>query len=354
MKSFKLLGQVSLIILSSIFFSCSPSTTLHILKPADIMVSDEVQTIGTIDRSMPSSGWHNFIEGLLTGENIGQDKRGRHEAIAGFTDVLTQTPRFNVKAILTELTGSKTGASMAEPLSWDKIDQLCKEYQVDAIAAIEMFDSDLNYSRNKSDEKYKDKDGKERTRVNYSVDRRMEIRVGFRLYDNKSKTVADEFIVSANDSESASGDSRDKADRNLKNVDSQVRRIALNTGKIYAKRIAPLYITEERSFQRKVPTNKDAFEKALEAAKKENWTRAAEIWNTLATNSSDPKTAGRSCYNLAIACEAQGKLELALEWAEKSWKNYNLKAGRKYVNILKDRIADQKRVSEQMKSRSKT
>lgn len=220
MKTNKRIGIISLLALASFFFSCSPSTTLHILKPADIMVSDEVQTVGTIDRSMPSNGWHNFLEGLLTGENIGQDKRGRHEAIAGFTEVLTKTPRFNVKAILTELTGSKSGASMAEPLTWDQIDQLCKNYQVDAIAAIEMFDSDLNYSRSKSNEKYKDKDGKEHTRVNHSVDRHMEIRIGFRLYDNKTKTMADEFIVSANDNESATGDSKEQAERNLKSVDS--------------------------------------------------------------------------------------------------------------------------------------
>ncbi|HMG16663.1 MAG TPA: hypothetical protein VK590_14495, partial [Saprospiraceae bacterium] len=106
-----------LLIITAIFCSCAPSTTLRILKPADIMVSDQVQSIGTIDRSMPANGWHNFFEGLITGENIGQDKRGRKEAIAGFTNVLDKTPRFNIKAILTELTGSKTGASMAEPLS---------------------------------------------------------------------------------------------------------------------------------------------------------------------------------------------------------------------------------------------
>ena len=334
-------------------YSCGPKTSIRILKPADIMVSDQIQNIGTIDRSVPESGFSNVLEGLLTGEDIGQDKRGRREAISGFTYVLTQTPRFNIKAITTELTGSKSGATMAEPLSWAEVDKLCKDYKVDGLAVLELFDSDLNYNRSSYNEKYKDKNGKEQSRKKYQVERKMEIRTGFRLYDNVNKIITDEFVVSANDSDSGNGDSGDQADRNLTNIHDQVKRLAQNAGKIYAKRIAPLYVTEDRAFQRKVKTNKDSFEKALEAAKREDWVKAGEIWNSL-SNSTDPKTAGKAAYNMAIVSEAQGQLNLSLEWAEKAYNKYNLKAAKSYISVLKNRIADQEKLQKQMKSRQKT
>lgn len=339
---------------SLIIASCSPTTSIKVLKPAAIFIPDHVQTIGTLDRSKPESGFKNVLEGLLTGEEIGQDKRGRQAAIKGFSKILSQTPRFTIKPIATELTGSKEGASMTSPLNWDEVEKLCKTYQVDAIAMLEMFDSDQNSRRSTSSEKYKDKNNKELTRTRYHIDRRMEVRTGFRIYDNINKVVIDEFVTSATDEDSSSGLSESEASNSLPNVYDQVQAAALDAGSIYAKRIAPLYETLTRSFQRKVPTNKDAHEKALLAAKKQDWKQAAEIWNTMATTSENTKTKARACYNLAIVCEAQGELQLAADWAEKSFASYGLKAGKAYYEKLKQRIEDNERLKVQMRSRNKT
>ncbi len=337
-----------------VFMSCSPTTSIKVLKPAAIYIPDHIQVIGTLDRSMPESGFKNIMEGIFSGEEIGQDKRGRRAAIQGFSKVLSQTPRFTIKPVQTELTGSKDGASMTAPLDWSEVDKLCKSYQLDALATLEMFDSDQIFRRTTNNEKYKDKNNKELTRTRYNIERRMEIRTGFRIYDNINKVVIDEHVTSAFDEDSGNGLSDSEASNSLRNVYDQVQEAGVQSGGIYARRIAPLYETLSRSFKRKVPTNKDAHEKALVAVKKKDWKQASEIWHTMATTSSNTKTKANACYNLAIVYEAQGELQLAAEWAEKSFASYGLKAGKTYLEIIKQRIEDNERLKVQMRSRNKT
>ncbi|MBK7407804.1 MAG: hypothetical protein IPJ40_06820 [Saprospirales bacterium] len=101
--------------------SCMHSTTLQVLQPADMRIPEHLTTIATIDRSKPSNGFVNVLEGLFTGETIGQDKRGRLRALDGLTHSLTRTPRFQVKPTDIELEGTNTGNNMAPPLPGRKL-----------------------------------------------------------------------------------------------------------------------------------------------------------------------------------------------------------------------------------------
>jgi len=50
------------------------------------------------------------------------------------------------------------------------------------------------------------------------------------------------------------------------------------------------------------------------------------------------KIAGRACYNMAIINEINGNLDEALQWAQKSYEDYNDKMGIRYARILENRI----------------
>ena len=71
----------------------------------------------------------------------------------------------------------------------------------------------------------------------------------------------------------------------------------------------------------------------------DNWERASEIWRQL-VDQADPKTAGRAAHNLAVASERLSKLELALQWAEKAYVDFGNKSSRMYMQILRQRLAD--------------
>ena len=115
--------QVFLVsILTSIFLaSCTSTIELQMLQPADLFMPEHLQTIALADRSRPSKGFNNVVEGLITGEGIGQDRRGRMRALEGLARTLTRTPRFDVKSTNIEMEGSPAGNSFPAPLPWAEV-----------------------------------------------------------------------------------------------------------------------------------------------------------------------------------------------------------------------------------------
>ena len=47
------------------------------------------------------------------------------------------------------------------------------------------------------------------------------------------------------------------------------------------------------------------------------WLKAAEIWNKQSRNK-NPRMAAKACYNMALACEMEGKLDAAIDWLVQS------------------------------------
>lgn len=334
-----------------LFSACSPSISLQVLQPADMIVPEHIQTIVTIDRSKPEKGFSNFLEGLVTGEAISQDREGRKAALASLTDALSRTPRFNVKHSGIELIGSKGGNSFAAPLDWKEVEKLCRQYDAQALVAIETYDSDNNISYSTRQEKYK-KDGKEYTRTKYDARLDLAIRIGWRFYDPKTKVIIDEYTSRDQQSASRTGDTQDEARRYLQSQTSISREASKAAGADYGMRIAPIWITVSRPFYDSGKGSaSDKMEEAARLAKSDQWDKAAEIWRALLKTSIDNKSAGRAAYNLAVANERAGLLESAVEWAQRAYTQYGNKKGESYIVELKNRISDQARLKQQLKDK---
>ena len=331
--------------------SCSPTTPLQVLQPAEMVVPDHVQTIVTLDRSKPEKGFENFLEGLITGENIGQDREGRRFALEGLTSALTRTPRFDVKHTGIEKTGSRGGNSFAAPLPWSEVEQLCRDYGGDALVAIETFDSDNSVAYEEERNKRKDEDGNEYTEISYEAELNMAVRIGWRFYDPKSRVILDEFTVIQNARDFASDDTKDEALRRLIDQTTITRDVSFDAGAQYGMRIAPVWITVNRPFY---DSGKGKFDdemaRAARFARADQWEEAAQIWRNV-IRQADAKTAGRAAFNMAVANERKGLLDSALEWAQRAYTDFNNKKARNYIRDLQIRISDQERLKEQMKDR---
>ncbi|MFN7116443.1 MAG: DUF6340 family protein [Saprospiraceae bacterium] len=341
-----------IIAISTILFSaCSPTIPLEVLQPADMIVPDHIQTIVTVDRSKPEKGFSNFLEGLITGENIAQDREGRKVALQGLTDALSRTPRFTVKHSGIELIGSKGGNSFAAPLEWKEVEKICRQYDAQALVTVETYDSDNSITYNTRQEKYK-KDGKEFTRTKYDARLDMTIRIGWRFYDPKTKVIIDEYTATAHDGATRTGDTQDEARRAVQAQNAISRDVSKVAGANYGMRIAPVWITVHRAFYDSGKGNaSDKMAEAARLAKADQWDKAAEIWRALLNANVDSKTAGRAAYNLAVASERSGLLETAVEWAQRSYTQYGNKKGQGYIVELKNRISDQARLKQQMKDK---
>ncbi|MCB0852196.1 MAG: hypothetical protein KDD63_08250 [Bacteroidetes bacterium] len=337
--------SLSVLLLGS---SCMTTTSLEVLQPAAFGVPDHISTLATVNRSRPGKKVGNVIEGLFTGEAIGQDKSGARRATEGLTYALTQTPRFSVKYTGIEMIG-KGSYDFPEPLPWSVVDSICRAYGTDAVVAIEKFDSNIRRDMSSRERQSKDKEGNVTKWTEYRAEMHTQVKLGWRLYDPVNRVIIDEFEVWEELGWDGTGRSESQANGGLPGQVSAVNDVSYAAGRKYGMRIAPTWVRVSRSFYHKGKGDlKSEMKSAARFAKVDRFTDAAVIWKPIAENSTDPKMAGRAAYNMALAAEWEGKLDLAYEWAKKSYTEYGNTKARSYMDRLQFRIHEQEQLREQM------
>ncbi|MFK7903484.1 MAG: DUF6340 family protein [Chitinophagales bacterium] len=328
--------------------SCNPTTQLQVLQPAAFAVPDHIETVVTINRSIPPKKFWNAVEGLITGETIGQDKEGARNALGELTTALTQTPRFMVKQSGLEMIGSGS-FNLPPPLPWNEVNRICQQYGADALVALEAYDTDILQNCNPREVKSKDKEGNTVIETRYDATLNTAVKLAWRMYDPQKQQIIDEFTVAEGLDWEENADTHDGAIGLLPQRQTTINDVSRIAGGSYGMRIAPIWISVERTYYKDHKKNPQ-MENATRLAKVNNWKAAAAQWQIL-VNSSDEKLAGKATYNMAIANEVEGDLESALEWAQKSYTQFGNGKARSYVDILNQRIREQQEVDRQMNIR---
>ena len=75
-----------------------------------------------------------------------------------------------------------------------------------------------------------------------------------------------------------------------------------------------------------------------------------ELWKKEALNS-DKKISWHANYNMGVACEREGNLDMALVWAKKAYEIGHKSAAGQYISALNYRMAEKARADEQMKGK---
>lgn len=330
-----------------IITSCKTAyISIQILKPAQITLPADIKSIAFVNRSLPDKKDRvkNVIEGALTGEAIFADRIGSEECIKGVLNGLNNSPRFS--ALMPsglDLRGSG-GRQFSDPLDWETVERICKDNGADALACLEVFDSNnrTGMANRKVTKKEKDK---EITYIEYTATLYIDIESGWRVYFPATKQIIDQNVYTDSRSWSSTSDAGKRAEQGLPTKDHAVSDAGFYAGNQYARRISPLWIWVGRDYYKK--GNED-FETARRKVAVNDWKGAAELWQKHISDS-DPKIAGYACYNMALANEMDSTLETAIEWAKKAYVNYKIKNARYYLNTLQQRLNDQYRLDEQMK-----
>lgn len=161
------------------------------------------------------------------------------------------------------------------------------------------------------------------------------IKSGFRIYDNIDKVISDNYVANKSVSLHGRGINPMKAFETILGRKDAVYSASKNIGQEYALRILPYNIRVSREYYVKGTSNFEIGQRRAQAGK---WDSAAELW-LLETKNSDPKIAGRACYNMGIINEINGDLDKAIEWTTISYTDYGDKLALRYLNILKNRKA---------------
>ncbi len=116
-------------------------------------------------------------------------------------------------------------------------------------------------------------------------------------------------------------------------------------GSRFAEFLAPHWIEVERMYYK---SGQIEIKKTEELIKQNRWLEAAEIWKKNTTNK-NKKIAAKSMFNMALACEMNGDMDAAIDWAVKSFHArhkdpYHKGICQNYINILGQRKLDIKRI----------
>jgi hypothetical protein len=320
--------------------------TIPVTEPSVVYVPPNINTIGIIDRSLPSKENEAMdkIDKVLSVEGKNFDKDAAHQTVVGLYDELMNNGRFSYVGIIDSVNVRNPGSGIfPAALSWEAVDRICNEHDVDAIFALSFYDTDTKIDYQVVPVEISGPVGLKIPAVEHHATVTTFIKLGWRIYDPVNRQIRDEFGANHTLVSKGVGINPVVAIESIAGRKEAVMQTSSNLGHQYALRILPYRIRVKRDYYVRGTNN---FEIAKRRAQTGNWDGAAELWEKEVSNSK-LKVSGRACYNLAIINEINGDLDKAIEWASRSYTDTRNKLALRYVNTLQYRVQRNLQLQEQ-------
>lgn len=332
-----------------LFASCSStnSLTMGVVEPARVPIPPDVLRVGIINRSIPSEGNSTLdkIDKILTLEGLNLDKEGAEASVTGLKDELSRINRFEKIVIIDSIEVQRKGLGIfPAALSWDDIEQICEAHDVDILFSLELYDTNTSVDYLPTTVSLPNSFGIKADIPGHRVTLHTALKNGWRVYDPQSKLVLDEFMYNKEIVSVGEGINPMRAIEAVVGRKEAVMELSSGLGNLYALKIRPLRKRVTRNYFVRGTNN---FEIGQRRAQAGDWNGAADLWEQ-ELNNPDGKIAGRACYNMAIINEINGDLDKAMEFASKSYTDYNTRDALRYINILKYRLAEKRELNNQL------
>ncbi len=326
--------------------SCSSIKNISIqvaVKP-EYPISDDIQSLAILNRSMTSrfsdlkadSLEKILIANKMMMDSVFRDSIASDTAIQVAAQALFESGRFDVVIPEARNIIRTDTNSIVNPLDTAFINEICRDFKVDAVLILENFAERLETI-------YTLKNGVSNENGEYSAVTDVSFVSDWRLYRRDNFKPVKRFQVS------------DiifwkHYSYSLEDLYSQMPRIkeALVGGGIEAglkltNYISPKWVNQTRYY---FVTGKDEIDAAIPLIKNNKWEEAAAIWMKYSTTDSKA-VRSKVEYNLALAAEMTGKIDLAIEWGLKSFKTRYSKAAEAYLikldTLLKAELKETKK-----------
>jgi len=316
--------------------SATSQLTMGVKEPARVPIPSDVARIGLINRSVPAEGNESLdkIDKILSLEGLRLDELGAEAALNGLKAELQRSRRFESVTLIDSVASVRKGLGVfPAQMSWDEIDAICDAYNVDVIFSLEFYDTNTNVGYEQKMVSIPNPLGIKADVPGHKVTIRTALKNGWRVYDPHTKYVLDESSFQDNLVSVGEGINPFKAVEAIAGRKEQVLQTSNNLGNAYGLNIRNLTRRVTRTYYVK---GTDNFEIGQRRAQAGDWKGAAELWEHELTHP-DAKIAGRAFYNMAISNEIDGNLDKAMDYASKSYTDYNNKDALRYINILKYR-----------------
>jgi len=329
---------VYLLLIAGILASCKTNQLyLNVIEPAPVTIAKDIKKVGVINRSMPTDETKiiDVIDKALTLEGVDLDKDGAMQAISGLSAELMNNARFEEVKTLSDIDfrTPKLGI-FPVPLSWEIVEKICRETGMDALFALEYYDTDTRLNYTTSDGGTKEVFGVKVPSLVHHARMETIVKTGWRIYDPVNRAIADEFNHVETVAFTGDGPTPLVAVAGMVGRKEAIIDVSSRAGHSYALRIIPFRNRVYRDYFVKGTEN---FNIAKRRAQINQWDAAAELWEK-ETNNPRPKVAGRAYYNMGIINEINGNVNDALYWVQKSYTDYNIRQAKDYSRILENRL----------------
>lgn len=316
------------------FASCRTNPVfINILAPAQVTLSNSIKKVGLLNRSIPvEERKENVLHQINSTGSMAMIREGSAESLRGLKDALMQNTRFeSVRTLDSIMLNAEIIGMFASPLSWDQVEVICRDNNLDALFVLELFDTEFKVGTRLIPATVENPI--QILNAIRNIEMTMMVKTGWRIYDPVAHMVVDEFSLSRSITISVNGNPAAAAEGLIKRKES-VKQTANLAGHLYANRILPAWFRASRDYF--IRGGSENFKIAKRKARSGNWDGAGELWMK-ETSSTKRKPAGRACYNMAIINEINGKPDDAIKWAQKAYEDYNVRLARNYIYILTNR-----------------
>ena len=181
-------------------FSCSSTNrlTMRVAQPAPVYLSQEIKSIGIIDRSLPSEKTKTLdkIEKILSAETKDLDQKGAGASIQGLQAELMASQRFSAVKIISIADLKQKGMGVfPAAISWKTLQEIAEANDVDAIFSLAFYDSDTRVNYRVVPRRIANPLGGSLPAVEHQATVNTLIKNGWRVYDVHQQLLLDELII---------------------------------------------------------------------------------------------------------------------------------------------------------------
>lgn len=312
--------------LMSIFFATSCVTyekvNIQVLKKAQVSLNNEMSKIVLINNSVKRQSKSFSLDSICS-----------KAYFSGLMQLAYNSPRFN-KVFYPEITLINKSINNKSNIDWNRIESIILDSTANGAIVLRNFV--INYTQ---PELYRYQDGS-----GYYSTLQVENEAHWIVYNASNKKIIDDIIIKDTLYWDANGIYDYEVYDQLPDLNSAIIQSCYYAGMKYAERIFQTWITENRYL---MIVQNEVFMNGLNYFKSGDYIKAIDTWKKYADNK-NKRLAAYACFNIAIACEMLDKIDIALEWAAKSYLHKPDNYTEYYISLLEERKKEKTEIEKQL------
>lgn len=339
----------AIILLILVSFSCitTQSLIIEIPQPSGKELPANIQSLTLVNRTI-NNKYQNyntdslqkiFYNNQFDYDTVIYDLQAVDTSLKVLGELLFESGRYDFVIPENRFLEFQKNSFMTLEMPWSEVKEICETYQTDAVLSLDHFATRVttNYDR----ESYFDSNNNGFYSA-YIAQMMIYYEALFRIYDPiQEKILTREFLR-----DTLYWKETDVSSRNLFEKFTPVKKGLIEAGIAisldFSDKIGTVWREEQRKY---FPKGNSNFTKAKLFVDSGKWETAITIWKETAEKTDSKSLKSKAQFNVAVGYELSGDLNQAISWALKSYDTMYRLATYEYLEILKRRKNELKKLT---------